>query len=321
MTIILVLASTHRSDGPLNVSFGIDQVGKEFAEITQRAMKVTLSPINRFSSVPATSKYLLGHSSNHLANAEIDLQRWTQVRCGQTGLPLAWNMFGKRVHESSPQVWHPHCEGPHACRRSAGTMGSPLILERPGLGRKNVLEKAEIPSVTVEILGVGDNNQGFRLSIQPCQYCHHALGVQGRRSAVIEETHTVPIDAPKIVYSAEDDQVIDAYPSQLGTCAMKPLEQGGVGDSKLNVYGVKNLKVADLHIHPVLQCEFEYLLHCHWDWRKGRTQELGSSVEDPRQKRLQPFAELRARTGWTDQDFECQSDHSTEYATSSVQKE
>ncbi|KAJ7712256.1 GMC oxidoreductase-domain-containing protein [Mycena metata] len=75
--------------------------------------------------------------------------------------------------------------------------------------------------------------------------------------AAMEETHTVPIDAPKIVYSAEDDQAIDAYLRQviqtawhsLGTCAMKPLEQGVV-DSKLNVYGVKNFKVADLSIPP-----------------------------------------------------------------------
>ena len=32
--------------------------------------------------------------------------------------------------------------------------------------------------------------------------------------------------------------------SKLGTCAMKPRERGGVVDSKLNVYGVKGLKVA-----------------------------------------------------------------------------
>ena len=31
---------------------------------------------------------------------------------------------------------------------------------------------------------------------------------------------------------------------QIGTCAMKPREQGGVVDERLNVYGVQNLKIA-----------------------------------------------------------------------------
>ena len=31
---------------------------------------------------------------------------------------------------------------------------------------------------------------------------------------------------------------------------MKPLEQGGVVDLRLNVYGVKGLKVADLSVAP-----------------------------------------------------------------------
>ncbi|KAJ7668994.1 alcohol oxidase-like protein [Mycena rosella] len=68
----------------------------------------------------------------------------------------------------------------------------------------------------------------------------------------------VPLDAPKIIYSAEDDKAIDANVHQfvkttwhsLGTCAMKPIEQGGVVDSSLNVYGIKNLKVADVSIPP-----------------------------------------------------------------------
>ncbi|KAJ6543116.1 alcohol oxidase-like protein [Mycena capillaripes] len=76
--------------------------------------------------------------------------------------------------------------------------------------------------------------------------------------AALVETEPVSLEASNIVYSAEDDQAIDTYLRQmlattwhsLGTCAMKPLEQGGVVDSKLNVYGVKNLKVADLSIPP-----------------------------------------------------------------------
>lgn len=59
-------------------------------------------------------------------------------------------------------------------------------------------------------------------------------------------------------YSAEDDQIIDEYHRQnvatswhsIGTCAMKPREAGGVVDSRLNVYGVKNLKIADCSITP-----------------------------------------------------------------------
>lgn len=37
---------------------------------------------------------------------------------------------------------------------------------------------------------------------------------------------------------------------KLGTCAMKPRELGGIVDARLNVYGVRGLKVADLSIAP-----------------------------------------------------------------------
>jgi len=68
----------------------------------------------------------------------------------------------------------------------------------------------------------------------------------------------VPIDAPDIVYSTEDDAAIDVFHRatvsttwhSLGTCAMKPQSQKGVVDPRLNVYGVKNLKVADLSVAP-----------------------------------------------------------------------
>ncbi|KAI7265385.1 alcohol oxidase, partial [Hortaea werneckii] len=61
-----------------------------------------------------------------------------------------------------------------------------------------------------------------------------------------------------LVYDAEDDKAIEHYLRRnigttwhsLGTCKMAPREQGGVVDSKLNVYGVQNLKVVDLSIPP-----------------------------------------------------------------------
>ncbi|CAL1701917.1 unnamed protein product [Somion occarium] len=71
-----------------------------------------------------------------------------------------------------------------------------------------------------------------------------------------------PYDAAKvhedIKYTEEDDKAIDDWVADhvettwhsLGTCAMKPREQGGVLDERLNVYGTQNLKVVDLSICP-----------------------------------------------------------------------
>lgn len=65
-------------------------------------------------------------------------------------------------------------------------------------------------------------------------------------------------EVKSLQYTAEDDQAIvewvkrtvgTAYHS-ISTCAMKPREKGGVVDSRLNVYGTRNLKVADLSICP-----------------------------------------------------------------------
>ncbi|ESK84078.1 alcohol oxidase [Moniliophthora roreri MCA 2997] len=71
-----------------------------------------------------------------------------------------------------------------------------------------------------------------------------------------------PYDADKvhddIKYTEEDDKAIDDWIADhvettwhsLGTCAMKPREEGGVVDGRLNVFGTQNLKVCDLSICP-----------------------------------------------------------------------
>ncbi|KAF8343468.1 GMC oxidoreductase-domain-containing protein, partial [Amanita rubescens] len=68
----------------------------------------------------------------------------------------------------------------------------------------------------------------------------------------------VEIDSPDIIYSTEDDEAIDQFHRETastifhstGTCAMKPREEGGVVDLRLNVYGTQCLKVADCSIAP-----------------------------------------------------------------------
>jgi alcohol oxidase len=73
---------------------------------------------------------------------------------------------------------------------------------------------------------------------------------------------SMPYDANKvhedIKYTAEDDKAIDDWIADhvettwhsLGTCAMKPREEGGVVDERLNVFGTQNLKCVDLSICP-----------------------------------------------------------------------
>ncbi|KAJ3712557.1 GMC oxidoreductase-domain-containing protein [Lentinula guzmanii] len=61
-----------------------------------------------------------------------------------------------------------------------------------------------------------------------------------------------------IKYTEDDDKAIDDWVADhvettwhsLGTCAMKPHEEGGVVDGRLNVFGTQNLKCVDLSICP-----------------------------------------------------------------------
>ncbi|KAG1750335.1 GMC oxidoreductase-domain-containing protein [Suillus paluster] len=81
---------------------------------------------------------------------------------------------------------------------------------------------------------------------------------EGSAAVCGEVAGPVDLNAPDIIYTAEDDVVIDKFHRErvhttwhsLGTCAMKPRADQGVVDARLNVYGVTNLKVADMSIVP-----------------------------------------------------------------------
>jgi alcohol oxidase len=82
---------------------------------------------------------------------------------------------------------------------------------------------------------------------------------EGSKAAVSLPPQTpVAIDAPDLVYSAEDDKIIDKFIGEnvsttwhsMATCPMKPRADGGVVDNQLNVYGTQNLKVVDLSVCP-----------------------------------------------------------------------
>jgi alcohol oxidase len=74
----------------------------------------------------------------------------------------------------------------------------------------------------------------------------------------LAETETALSNVENIEYSAEDDKAIEQWLREnvnttwhsLGTCKMAPEEDNGVVDARLNVHGVKALKIADLSIPP-----------------------------------------------------------------------
>lgn len=77
-------------------------------------------------------------------------------------------------------------------------------------------------------------------------------------AACVSLTEALPDDVKNIVYSADDDAVLDKWIRDhvgttwhsLGTCKMQARENSGVVDADLGVYGVKGLKIADLSIAP-----------------------------------------------------------------------
>jgi len=78
------------------------------------------------------------------------------------------------------------------------------------------------------------------------------------QAAIQTSSGPVGIESADIIYTEEDNKIIDEFHRlnvattwhSIGTCAMKAREQGGVVTERLDVYGVKNLKVADCSITP-----------------------------------------------------------------------
>ncbi|KAH9013887.1 GMC oxidoreductase-domain-containing protein [Lactarius pseudohatsudake] len=87
---------------------------------------------------------------------------------------------------------------------------------------------------------------------------HPKFAPGGPASVIAHAEGPILFDAPRVVYSEEDERALEEFARaqvgtcwhSLGTCAMKPREQGGVVDARLNVYGVHGLKVADLSVPP-----------------------------------------------------------------------
>lgn len=60
------------------------------------------------------------------------------------------------------------------------------------------------------------------------------------------------VDEPEELKKFLRQNVNPSYFHPVGTCAMMPRELGGVVDERLKVYGVRNLRVVDASIMPVL---------------------------------------------------------------------
>jgi alcohol oxidase len=80
----------------------------------------------------------------------------------------------------------------------------------------------------------------------------------GGSKAAVTEIDEPLTDIKDLEYSQEDDKAIEQWLREnvnttwhsMATCKMAPLEQDGVVDKDLNVYGVSALKLADLSIAP-----------------------------------------------------------------------
>jgi alcohol oxidase len=86
----------------------------------------------------------------------------------------------------------------------------------------------------------------------------HPVWPAGSKAASLDLPTGEQVEAD-IAYSNEDDEAIEKFIKEnlgttwhsIATCKMAPREKNGVVDGRLNVWGTKGLKLADLSIPPV----------------------------------------------------------------------
>jgi choline dehydrogenase-like flavoprotein len=61
----------------------------------------------------------------------------------------------------------------------------------------------------------------------------------------------IPVDLDLASAKEEIKKVLTTQYHPIGTCAMMPLEKGGVVDAKLTVHGTVNLRVIDASVFPM----------------------------------------------------------------------
>lgn len=77
-------------------------------------------------------------------------------------------------------------------------------------------------------------------------------------AALIQSTDKPAENITDIMYTAEDDQILEKHLRgfvettwhSLGTCKIGPRNENGVVDEKLSVYGVEALKIVDMSVAP-----------------------------------------------------------------------
>ncbi|KAJ7073334.1 hypothetical protein B0H15DRAFT_957324 [Mycena belliarum] len=153
---------THGATAPLKVSYG-----GEDRPYREEGNGLDLASINVFFRMPkwissdarrsdVAHHYIYNKTWKNLSVLDGCLVRRVVIENDvATGVEY---LFNNQIHESAPQDIRT-VKARKMVVVSAGTMGSPLILERSGVGKKEVLERAGIP-VVAELPGVGENYQG-----------------------------------------------------------------------------------------------------------------------------------------------------------------